>query len=38
MPKIGAWEYFAIATVLLGFPYVHALQVRPSPFIGNTRH
>ncbi|WWC91517.1 uncharacterized protein L201_006463 [Kwoniella dendrophila CBS 6074] len=24
---IGAWTYFAIATVLLAFPYVHAIQV-----------
>ncbi|CED82286.1 Permease of the major facilitator superfamily [Phaffia rhodozyma] len=27
LPSIGAWQYFAIATVLLGFPYVHAIQV-----------
>ncbi|WVR00391.1 hypothetical protein IAU59_007534 [Kwoniella sp. CBS 9459] len=24
---VGAWTYFAIATVLLSFPYVHAIQV-----------
>lgn len=26
MPKIGPWQYFAIATVALSFPYVHAIQ------------
>lgn len=27
MPNIGPWQYFAILTVLLGYPYVHAVQV-----------
>lgn len=25
--NIGGWQYFAILTVLLGYPYVHAVQV-----------
>ncbi|WVQ67207.1 uncharacterized protein L199_005402 [Kwoniella botswanensis] len=27
IPNPGAWTYFAISTVLLSFPYVHAIQV-----------
>ena len=27
LPNPGGWQYFAITTVLLGFPYVHAIQV-----------
>lgn len=27
LPHPSGWQYFAIATVLLGFPYVHAIQV-----------
>ncbi|WRT70423.1 uncharacterized protein IL334_007421 [Kwoniella shivajii] len=27
LPNPGSWTYFAIATVLLSFPYVHAIQV-----------
>ncbi|WVR07847.1 hypothetical protein IAU60_004890 [Kwoniella sp. DSM 27419] len=27
IPNPGGWTYFAIATVLLSFPYVHAIQV-----------
>ncbi len=28
LPTIAPWQYFSIATVLLGFPWAHALQVR----------
>jgi hypothetical protein len=27
LPTITGWQYFAISTVLLGYPYVHAIQV-----------
>ena len=27
LPTITSWQYFAILTVLLGYPYVHAIQV-----------
>ncbi|GAA5925549.1 uncharacterized protein JCM15063_005055 [Sporobolomyces koalae] len=27
LPVLGGWQYFALATLLLGFPYVHAIQV-----------
>ena len=29
LPTIGPWQYFAVATVALSFPYVHAIQVGP---------
>jgi len=27
LPVLSGWQYFALATLLLAFPYVHALQV-----------
>ena len=27
LKNVGPWQYFAILTVLLGYPYVHAIQV-----------
>jgi len=29
LPTITPWQYFAVATIALSFPYVHAIQVRP---------
>jgi hypothetical protein len=27
LPVLGGWQYFSLATLLLAFPYVHAIQV-----------
>lgn len=27
LPTVSGWQYFAISTVLLGYPWVHAIQV-----------